>query len=698
MNNNPIIINTVKAVLFILLVIGFFAGYNHFLINKNMQALQSAVSDIALAETVGPATYLGPLLQLEFSKEISLTDINERDLFSTQFSNYVVSNQDNTRENVDVVAMSKDMLSKQQQERNFLLRAIDYILYKAHSLFKSLLNIFKGVSTEDIDYLKIDKIKSLENSGNFKEAIKECKDILKESSDSKESSLVMLKMGFVNHKNGEFDKAYGVYKELIRKYPFSREVQIARILIKKVEDKRRNQKSLKAYFKKAENTLDKSEKQKILYSAALKQIASFDIKGVINTLEKAKEIISDTPTYNQIQLRLGWCVDLLGDSNKAADIFKSIISSNAKGSIKSKARYQLVLIYANQDKKDQTKKMIDETLSFIKDQNVRSVVLFSVANIFTFDSKDKGFSSFYLSKFLEELPADSLAAQTAEIADNYADVDVLANVSTQASSFMGGSLLAEKLLPKKALDAIKRAAVRFTTFITEGVTEIVVLEEYDVAKGDFTTIDLTQKRLNKYIKKWFPVGNKARVWDVSSEFTGKRKLTMHGSIHLPGNLKIDGFIDGKFEIVKQRDKPYWLHDLKNRNFTIFLVDRCKIAGVPVPKAIMHTLLRPSVIQFNKDFPLEVELFVLDEKQIVFAGPIREDLKEELLAEAYGLRHLSQRDEESGFIYGRRKESLSDKQSGIQTGSTATRDRNIGGLSADTGAGEGGGLSSTQGGF
>ena len=698
MNNNPIIINTVKAVLFILLVIGFFAGYNHFLINKNMQALQSAVSDIALAETVGPATYLGPLLQLEFSKEISLTDINERALFSTQFSDYVASNQDNTRQNVDVVAISKDMLYKQKQERHFLLRAIDYILYKVHSLFKSLLNIFRGVSTEDIDYLKIDKIKSLENSGNFIEAIKECKDVLKEQPNASESSLVMLKMGFVYHKNGEFDKAYGVYKELIRKYPFSREVQTARILIKKVEDRKRNQKSIKTSFKKAENTLDKSEKQEILYNAALKQIASFDIKGAINTLEKAKEIISDTPTYNQIQLRLGWSANLLGDSKKATDIFKSIIATDAEDSIKAKAKYQLALIYANQNKKDQAKKMIDDTLSLIKDQKARSVVLFSAGNIFIFDFKDKKVSSFYFSKFLKELPADSLSAQTAEIADNYADVDVLANISTQASSFLGGSLLAEKLLPKKVLDAIKRAAVRFTKYITEGVTEIVVLEEYDVAKGDFTTIDLTQKRLNKYIKKWFPVGNKSRIWDVSSGFKGEKKLIMYGAIHLPSKLKIKGFIEGKFEIVKQRDKPYWLHDLKNRNFTIFLVDKCKIAGVPVPKAIVHTLLRPCVIQFNKDFPLDVELFVLNKNKILFAGPIREDIKEEIRAEAYGLRHLSQRDEESGFIYGRRKESLSDKQSGIQTGSTATRDRNIGGLSANTGASEGGGLSSTQGGF
>ena len=582
-----------------------------------------------------------------------------------------------------MVAMSKDILYKQQQ-RNFLLKALDYTLYKAHSLFKALLDIFRGVSIEDIDYSKIDKIKSLENNGKLKEAAAGWKKILNEYPDSIQSPLVMIKMAFAYHKDGEFDKAHSAYKKLIKTYPFSTEAQTSKILIKKIKERKSNLKSVKASFKKADQTLDSNQKQKILYNVALEQLAFFDIKGAVSTLRQAESILSDTITYYQIRLRLGWCANMLGDRNQAVSVFNDILKTKAAESVKSKARYQLVLIYASQNKKDKAKEMIEETLAFLKGQKARPVVLFSAGNVFSLDFKDKDLATFYFSKFIEEFPADSLAYNTAEIADNYANVDVMPNVSVAAKGFMSGKSLLEKLIPKKFLDAIKRGAVRFTERITEGVTEIVVLEEYDVEKGDFVTIDLTEKRLNKYIKKWFPVGNKIKIWDVYSKFEGERELTMYGVIHLTNKLKIKGLISGKFEIVKAMDRPYWLHDLKNRKFTVFLVKKAKVAGIPVPKAILHIILRPCVVQFNKDFPLDVDLFVLDKNHIVFAGLIREDIKQEIRAEAYGGRHLSQRDEESGFIYGRRKESLSDSDTGTQTESTAIRDRDIGGLSVEGG--------------
>lgn len=687
LQSNPILINILKPILFVILIVGFFIGYNSFLINKNMLTLQNVVSDIALADTTGPAAYLGPLLQIELSNEISMQDIDERALFSVQFSDYVVSRPDSTRENNDIVAMSKDIAYHHSEKRTFILKTCDYLLYKVHALSKLILSIFQKTSIKEVDYQQIDMVKLLENTGRFKEAITSYKNILKESPETAKSPLIMLKMGFAYHKNGQFDDAYSSYKKLTKANPFSNEARIARVLINKIDQRKRSLKSVEEYFKKAKALPDSEQKQKILYNAALRQLSSFDIQSALGTLETAEKITTSSIIHNQIQIRLGWCYNLLGNQQKAEDIFNAITSSKATEAIKSKARYQLALIYAAQNKKDKAKKMIDEALVFIKNQRARPAVLFSAANIFTFDAKDKEFSKFYFNKFIEEFPEDSLAYQTAEIADNYAEVDVMANVSSRRTDIMGQSIgesVIEKLMPKTMLNAIKRAAVRFTKRITEGVTEIVVLEEYDVAKGDFVTIDLTEKRLNKYIKKWFPIGNATKIWDVYSEFEGERELTMHGTIHLSDKLKVKGFINGKFVIVKQRDKPYWLRGLKNRKFTIFLVEECKIFGIPLPKAIIHILLRPCVVQFNKDFPLDVDLFVLDKNHIVFAGPIREDIKEEIRAEAYGMRYLSQRDEESGFIYGRRKESLPDKESGVQTESVATRDKDIGGLATEGG--------------
>ena len=141
------------------------------------------------------------------------------------------------------------------------------------------------------------------------------------------------------------------------------------------------------------------------------------------------------------------------------------------------------------------------------------------------------------------------------------------------------------------------------------------------------------------------------------QFEGNQRLNVLGTVHLPNNIKVNGLIKGRFKIVKMGGAPYWESERGQENFLLYIPDKFVLSGIPLPGGIMNIILRASIQQFNKNFPLRIAEFRLDKDNIVFSGPIREDLKAEIQAKAYGLRHMEAKDADSGFIYGRRKGSV-----------------------------------------
>jgi hypothetical protein len=153
--------------------------------------------------------------------------------------------------------------------------------------------------------------------------------------------------------------------------------------------------------------------------------------------------------------------------------------------------------------------------------------------------------------------------------------------------------------------------------ITDGLKSIIIAKEGGVKPGDYVTIELTQNRLNEYIREWFPP--RKETSDVRVTFDGNKGLTVYGKIK-QAKGDVDGFISGRFKIVSGGLEA----TVDAGNFVIFEAEKCKIGKVLVTPMLVNALLRRCIVDFNRDLPIIIKEFELDASNILFAGPVKED--------------------------------------------------------------------------
>ncbi|NQT94841.1 MAG: tetratricopeptide repeat protein [Candidatus Omnitrophica bacterium] len=644
-----------------------------------MEALKFSLSSVALAETADTASFAAPLIQIQYINGLSSAEFDTRRLMALEYSSNILASSDQTRKLADSWVMAEDVLRTSEPERNIVLRFIDNILYFLKTLPRKIVNkLGKRQAREEIYPGIIEEIAIYENKGDFQTAITLYRQTIKRFPDRRQTPLVMLRLGYLYHRIDRQKEAEEIYQKIIKDYPFSNNTASARLLLSKLKKAMQLRQQANRVMGIAKRSLDVYEQQKYLYEAAQLQFNALDLYSAKDNYNKVIELVPDTDIAQKAYIRLGICQKLLGEVDDSIKTLQNLLTITTSSELRSQALQSLSQIYRQKGDYKSAVGYILKAFEATESNKVKALLLFQLGSIYQFDLKDKKKAKEIFSRLKLEFPDDILAYLRKELLGYFVESEVLKKEEEVPKEPVGDPLV-KKLLPKNLLKIIENGAVRLTTYITEGVKEIVMLEEYDVAKGDFVTIDLSEKRLNNYMKKWFPPGNKTRIWKVSTEFGGDRKLKVTGTIHLSRGYKIKGFMEGQFKLVHMRERPYWLRGISRRYYLIYIADSCKIGKVPVPNAIVHIFLNPCVLNFNKDFPLEIEQFALDTNKILFAGPIREDMKAEILSEAFGSRHMEEKGEQSGFIYGRRKESLGASES-LKTKPTPTRDRDLGGLS------------------
>jgi len=612
---------------------------------------------------------------------LSLPDFNQENMMNLEYTSDVLATSVAERNSDDVKSALEYTIKKKELRRNIVLRILDRI----NAFFKDQLIIVlallkKKEPAPNIDSSIINEITKYENSGEHDQAVKLYTETIKEFPNYTETPSLMLRLGYLLHKKGDFDEAEEIYREVLKKFPRTTEARSALRFIDKLNEKKAIRKKVEDLDSKIVIERDIRNQQKLYYEIGLLELSALNLKGAAKNFRKAVVIQPDTNIAEQSYLRLGICERLLGNIDISLMAFNKILKTTKDYGLKIQAKYQISQIYKQKGDYEKSALYLEKGLEGYKDKKILPLLKFQLGSTRLLDLGDKAKAKEIFEDLRLKFPGKELTYPGTNFVSKHLEIDIPAAMPKEMTKYMQKSWI-ENIAPKRFLNLVDNAALRFTNFITEGITEIVLLEEYDVERGDYVDIDLTQKRLNNYIKKWFPPGNKSRVWDVRVEFKGKKKLEVFGTIYLADGRKIDGSIDGVFKMLKGPPRPYWKNVGKKRrkakNFVAYYPKKSKLGGIPVPSQMMNVVLKPSIKHFNRNFPLDIEEFILNKDTILFGGPIREDIVASLEAEAYGLRHMEVKGEASGFIYGRRKESLG--ATGLEGKKEVTRDMDLGGM-------------------
>ena len=645
----------VRLLVFFFSVVIFFSFYNTFLVDRNLEVLKRSLSNIALAETVGPISSSGPILQMQFLDELSSKDLDIETFMQLSYSNDVLEASSSDRPVDDIVAVMEEIIRKKESQRPVLLIILDNFSEWIKKYYKKIFKTQEKIRLGDaVDSVILDNALQYEKQGNLTEAAKLYGDIILEYPDSPQTPSVMLRLAYTEQKLNKIKQAEDMYKELISRFPSSAESENAKLLLARLEQSKRMYGKIDDIQKTIINSADE-QKQELYYKLAIAQLAAGRLEDAKASFKNAILGMPDNEIAQDSYLRIGICEKILGNYDASKAAFDKLAELTNNPELKMLAKYQSGEISRRNNEYSEMVKSFHD-ISESDAPISKPALLFFIGSTYLFDMKDFLRAKGVFEKLREEFPALNLVYPGTDFVVEYTALDVPPMLPDEVAEMMSRTWL-DLIIPNRVLTIIDKAALEFATRITEGVNEIVILEEYDVQKGDYVTIDLTKKRLNNYLKKWFPIGNDTRVWDVSMQFEGNQRLNVLGTAHLPNNIKLNGLIKGRFKIVKMSKEPYWQSERGQENFLLYIPDKFVLSGIPLPRGIMNIILRASIQQFNKNFPLRIAEFRLDKDNIVFSGPIREDLKAEIQAKAYGLRHMEAKDADSGFIYGRRKGSV-----------------------------------------
>ena len=649
----------IKPAVFILLIVGFFLFYNSFIVDQSLEALQLSLSNVALAQTAGAASFASPFMQLQMANEASAQKMDTATLMGLSYSNAVLGSASRDRQMPDVTSVMRSVIAKKESKRNMILRFFDVITSVPKIVFRKLVDLVSGKKRAiSIDPAVLNAINQMESRGELTNAMDLYRSTIAKYPDFAETPELMLRLGYLMQKLGRTNEASQLYGELIARFPQSPAARVCGQFISILKKKEAVRPEIDKLRTKIAEEKDVKIQQGLYYQMGLLELSVLELEGAKESFSKSAQAAPGTNIADQSRLRLGICENMLGELDKSTDTFNELASTTDNVEMKIGSQFQVAQIYRQKGDYEKTAAVLQDMATKFEYKKLQPMILYQLASTYLFDLKDMKKAKEAFEKLRTGFPADLLAYPGSRFADKFLELAVPAKAPKEFMDFFGTSWI-EFLLPQFIKDAMRDAAVRFTTYITEGVTAICVTEQYDVEAGDWATIELTEKRLNGYIKRWFPAGAKENVWEVSLKYLGSRKLRVDGTVFMPppSKAEIKGYIEGRFEMVKKPQQVLNGVPKPPENYILYHPYSCRIGIIPIPMAVLNVILKPSVEHFNKEFPLKIQEFKLDAKTILFAGPVRDDIKGKKVAEASDFSYLFEREAESGFIYGRRKETL-----------------------------------------
>lgn len=619
---------TIRPLLVIGVLIGFFFFYNLFMVDRSLESLRFSLSTIAGAETVGSVSYVAPLMQIQFIDGLLSDKLNTEDLMRLQYSADVIGTSHAERGVADVASVMQGVINKKEKERYFILQFFDKINSFIMILFKKVPAWrIKEVEDLPIDSATLAEINSYENKGEFDETIRLYRETIAKFPNYAQTPALMLRLGYLLHRLGRFEEAKLVYNEVIDRFPTMAESKVARTLLDKVEERENLDKKAREIINKITLAADKQTRQKLYYELGLMEFSALSLKKAKEGFKRAIFLLPDTDITAQSYLRLGICERLLGDINASMEAFKKASEITKSAELKTQSQYQLAQSYRQKGDYEGVTSALDNIAMEQENKQIKSLLLFQKGSTLLYDEKDVSKAKQVFDELMRRYSAQALVSagtetSFVEFVKKHANLDIISRKPEELEKLLEKAWI-EALLPKKIFNIIESNSTRVINSLNLTVEEIAKLKEKALEEGAYIQIALTEDEVNRFIESALLAGERIAVREMSVKFEGEQRLSITVTIYQK-ERPIKVYVYGEFKMVSISSVPYWVTAAKRRNLLIFLVENAKIANIPVPPDIINPLFRPALENFNESFPLDLEEFRLDRNTMMLAGSVRPD--------------------------------------------------------------------------
>lgn len=330
-------------------IVSFFAFYNRFLVDQNLQNLKGSLSIIDRATGVGQAEAALLLVDQTLATQMAQEELDLQAVVTLQYTQGVLGSPRKQRPVEDAQALLAVMQEERDAERTGVLRSLDGISAGVQGFFRGAALLprqaFGRKGSSEIDSAALEEAARLEQRGLFQESARVYERLLSAYPDYSELVTLKLRLGSLYQRMQDFPRAKQLYQEASRQTRTPEELDLSRQRIRSVAQAQVRAARAVSLEKKLAGLPEGPERQEAVSEIATLYLGISHFNKAAELFREAAEAYPDEQRLLSFRFKEAWCLRSAGRTEEALKKFLELARREDKGSWAAAAYQQIAEIY-----------------------------------------------------------------------------------------------------------------------------------------------------------------------------------------------------------------------------------------------------------------------------------------------------------------------------------------------------------------
>ena len=567
---------TLKIIVVIFLLVIFFIGYNSFLMDKSLVALDVSLQSLKAGETLG----IDLLLNIDNAGEIVKEDFDESRLAKLDYLGSTILEGAATK---DAQIVLSNLIDEKGRQKAGVLKSLDS---STLAFRRGISNIFTGGGKEQ----------------QLKQSLKQAVEL---------------------HHNGDFTKAKGLYNNIIKSGGASRYAGVARALLTNLDKQlllKGERDELASKVKRLSNT---EETSKAYFKLGQLEMQLLNFKGAKVYFSKVLDTAPDSNLAPKAKFYLGWANKQAGNLEESVKYFEELARESEDEKLILSSRFQMADTFKRKGEYEKAAELYRDIAHKHSDSKIAPVSLEFSKFTYIFDLKDFDKANEVTAELIKSHPGSALSESARKQLKT--EQDTLRHLTATPEALKGATLSrAWTTIPVlgQALKAGESAAARYAVYMIEGSIDRAIAANLD--KNETLIIDIDPGFLTNYARQRLQQATKALGVSLSSfeiTFPKKDHIQIGGFVKIgPKNFKF--YILGRVALVRHVEMNLVKGEYNPTKWIIFTALEGKLGPFNVPVDLANKTMGKAHRIFNQKQIFRIEEFSLSPGRVYFSGPLR----------------------------------------------------------------------------
>lgn len=401
-------------------VVLFFAFYNRFILDANLQNLKSSLSVLDKATGVGQAEAALLLVDQTLTAEMSREEVNLENVAALQYAQGALASDEPDRPVDDAQVMVENVAAEKSSARNGVLATLDGIVTGTQSTLRRL-TLFprqagKDPGSQEIDTARLHQAFFWERRGRFLEAAEAYEQLLKNYPKYIDQGALRLRLGYAYQRLQSFDKAQRLYRDLIRQSSRPDERAAAGQMLNQLLRAKDLEGKALALEKRLAPLGSGPERQRLGFELGQLWLKLYRMDKAAESFRLAVLSDPEGEWVNPSLFKQGWALRSLGRFGEALRVLQELLRRDPEGPWGSTALLQTAETYKALGQIQQAMDSYDQILKNSKNHPFVALALGHAGCTALYELKDANKAKEYFNRLAAQFPASPLSTLEKDLA------------------------------------------------------------------------------------------------------------------------------------------------------------------------------------------------------------------------------------------------------------------------------------------